>query len=229
MASLAATASSSTALAIYEVPTAATPMHLPERRYDLGSGEVVVAQRWGAAGTGAAQWHAGVMLARLVDREGPDIWRGLRVLETGAGGGALVAIAALRAGADYVATDADANVFGLLEENLARNVGDLSKYRGTAQLRWGDDVAGAVAALGGPPDVVLAADVIFPGTRDAWPDFFECLKALGARRTLLAYTIRYVKDDALFFRGLRKAGLTAVRLEADGASSSIYEIALPAA
>ena len=220
-----ASSSSTTALAIWEPAAAATPMHLSERTYELPTtGAVVISQKWGAAGTGAAQWHVGVMLAALIDREGPAVWRGLRVVETGAGGGGLAAVAALRAGATYLATDHDANVFGMFEENVRRNVADVSRYRGARLLAWGDAVDGAVAQLGGAPDVTLAADVIFPGTRDAWPAFFDCLKAFGATRTLLAYTVRYAKDDHLFFRGLARAGLRASRVEADGASSAIYEV-----
>ena len=200
-------------------------MHLPERTYELpATGAVVISQRWGAAGTGAAQWHVGALLAALIDREGPGTWRDARVLETGAGGGGLAAVAALRAGATYLATDRDADVFGMFEENVRRNVADLARYRGTRRLAWGDAVDGAVAQLGGAPDVVLAADVVFPGTRDAWPAFFDCLKALRAPRTLLAYTVRYAKDDRLFFRGLARAGLRATAIEADGVSSTIYEV-----
>ena len=74
----------------------------------------------------------------------------------------------------------------------------------------------ALATLGGPPDVVLAADVAYGGSRQHWPLLFTTLKALDAPRTLLAHTTRYAKDDALFFRGLRAAGLTATRLDLAG-------------
>ena len=225
-----AAARGETALAIYEPPKLLN-VQRPSRVYELPrTGSVTVTQRWGTGGTGAAQWPAGVALARLIDGEGLA-WRGLRVLETGAGGGALVAVAALRAGATYVATDADEAVFDQLEANVRRNVADASRFRGAAVLRWGDDVAPAVAALGGPPDVVLAADVAYAGSRPHWPALFDTLKSLGARRTLLAHTTRYAKDDALFFRGLRAAGLTAAALDLahlpDVGRAAIFDVSLP--
>ena len=129
-----------------------------------------------------------------------------------------MAVAALRAGASYLATDVDEGVFGLLRANVERNVGEhaAAAYKGSLKLAWGDDAAPALATLGGPPDVVLAADVAYGGSRQHWPLLFTTLKALDAPRTLLAHTTRYAKDDALFFRGLRAAGLTATRLDLAG-------------
>ena len=140
----------------YAPPEPVLKLQLPERRYALPrTGDVVVAQRWGdGASTGAAQWDAGVAVARLVDAEGPERWRGRRVLELSAGGGGVVAVAALRAGAIYAATDADAAVLALLQENVARNAA-AARFKGTFALRWGDDHAAALDALGGPLDVVV--------------------------------------------------------------------------
>ena len=98
-------ARATTSLVVYE-PPAVLNVQQAERRYELPrTGAVFVRQAWGSGDTGAAQWPAGVELAKLIDSEGPERWRGKRVLEISAGGGAVVAIALMRAGAVVVATD----------------------------------------------------------------------------------------------------------------------------
>ena len=182
-------ARATTSLVVYE-PPAVLNVHEAERRYELPrTGAVSVRQAWGSGNTGAAQWPAGVELAKLIDSEGPERWRGKRVLEISAGGGAVVAIALMRAGAVVVATDADAEALKLHEENARANVEPdvfASRYRGALVLRWGDDPAAAISALGGSPDAVVASDVAYPGTRDAWPAFARTLVAVaaGARHSL---------------------------------------------
>ena len=94
-------------LVVYE-PPAVLNVQQAERRYELPrTGAVAVRQAWGTGDTGAAQWPAGVELAKLIDSEGPERWRGKRVLEISAGGGAVVAIALMRAGAVVVAPARD--------------------------------------------------------------------------------------------------------------------------
>ena len=152
-------ARATTSLVVYE-PPAVLNVQQAERRYELPrTGAVFVRQAWGSGDTGAAQWPAGVELAKLIDTEGPERWRGKRVLEISAGGGAVVAIALMRAGAVVVATDADAEALKLHEENARANVEPdafASRYRGALVLRWGDDPAAAISALGGSPDAVIA-------------------------------------------------------------------------
>ena len=176
-------ARATTSLVVYE-PPAVLNVQQAERRYELPrTGAVFVRQAWGSGDTGAAQWPAGVELAKLIDSEGPERWRGKRVLEISAGGGAVVAIALMRAGAVVVATDADAEALKLHEENARANVEPdvfASRYRGALVLRWGDDPAAAISALGGSPNAVVASDVAYPGTRDAWPAFARTLVAVGA-------------------------------------------------
>ena len=142
------------------------------------------------------------------------------MLEISAGGGAVVAIALMRAGAVVVATDADAEALKLHEENARANVEPdvfASRYRGALVLRWGDDPAAAISALGGSPDVVVASDVAYPGTRDAWPAFARTLVAVGAgARIIYGHASRYEAVDRRFFRVLREGGVRAERVD-DGA------------
>ena len=147
------------------------------------------------------------------------------MLEISAGGGAVVAIALMRAGAVVVATDADAEALKLHEENARANVEPdvfASRYRGALVLRWGDDPAAAISALGGSPDVVVASDVAYPGTRDAWPAFARTLVAVGAgARVLYGHASRYEAVDRRFFRVLREGGVRAERVVDKGSVAGV--------
>ena len=217
-------ARATTSLVVYE-PPAVLNVQQAERRYELPrTGAVFVRQAWGSGDTGAAQWPAGVELAKLIDSEGPERWRGKRVLEISAGGGAVVAIALMRAGAVVVATDADAEALKLHEENARANVEPdvfASRYRGALVLRWGDDPAAAISALG-PPDAVVASDVAYPGTRDAWPAFARTLVAVGAgARIIYGHASRYEAVDRRFFRVLREGGVRAERVVDKGSVAGV--------
>ena len=210
-------ARATTSLVVYE-PPAVLNVQQAERRYELPrTGAVFVRQAWGSGDTGAAQWPAGVELAKLIDTEGPERWRGKRVLEISAGGGAVVAIALMRAGATIVATDADAEALKLHTENARANVEPdvfVLRYRGALVLRWGGDPAEALTALGGSPDAVVASDVAYPGTRDAWPAFAQTLVAVGAgTRIIYFHASRYEAVDRRFFRVLREGGVRAERVD----------------
>ena len=218
-------ARATTSLVVYE-PPAVLNVQQAERRYELPrTGAVAVRQAWGSGDTGAAQWPAGVELAKLIDSEGPERWRGKRVLEISAGGGAVVAIALMRAGAVVVVTDADAEALKLHEENARANVEPdafASRYRGALVLRWGDDPAAAISALGGSPDAVVASDVAYPGTRDAWPAFARTLVAVGAgARIIYGHASRYEAVDRRFFRVLREGGVRAERVVDKGSVADV--------
>ena len=227
-------ARATTSLVVYE-PPAVLNVQQAERRYELPrTGAVAVRQAWGSGDTGAAQWPAGVELAKLIDTEGPERWRGKRVLEISAGGGAVVAIALMRAGAVVVATDADAEALKLHEENARENVEPdvfASRYRGALVLRWGDEPTEALTALGGSPDAVVASDVAYPGTRDAWPAFARTLVDVGAgARILYGHASRYEAVDRRFFRVLREGGVRAERVVDKGsvAGVGLFELVVDA-
>ena len=218
-------ARATTSLVVYE-PPAVLNVQQAERRYELPrTGAVFVRQAWGSGDTGAAQWPAGVELAKLIDSEGPERWRGKRVLEISAGGGAVVAIALMRAGAVVVVTDADAEALKLHEENARANIEPdvfASRYRGALVLRWGDDPAAAISALGDSPDAVVASDVAYPGTRDAWPAFARTLVDVGTgARIIYGHASRYEAVDRRFFRVLREGGVRAERVVDKGSVADV--------
>jgi predicted nicotinamide N-methyase len=98
----------------------------------------------------AVLWRSGVALARELDG---DALRGLRVVELGCGL-AVPSIAAARAGAAVLATDACAEALALVARNARANGVRVE----TATVDWADpdELLGR-----GPFDLVLAADVLY--------------------------------------------------------------------
>lgn len=108
----------------------------------------------------ASQWPSGVALARFVSTRS---LAGMRVLEVGCGLG-LASVAAARAGASVLATDASAEAVVYTAHNLALNglLGDV------AAADWGD-----LPGLDGAPwDLVIGADLLYR------PDNHESLQRL---------------------------------------------------
>lgn len=101
----------------------------------------------------AVAWPSGLALARAVARRGPAGFAGRRVLELGCGVG-LPSVAAARAGADVLATDAAPEAAVFAAHTLALN--EVSGE--TAVVEWH---AAAALVERGPWDVVLAADVLY--------------------------------------------------------------------
>lgn len=101
-------------------------------------------------------WRSGVALARELDAATLD---GKRVVELGCGLGA-PSIAAARAGAEVLATDADADALALLARNAELN--DVRVE--TAAVEWARPDALVERA---PFDLVLAADVLYERTNVA--------------------------------------------------------------
>jgi predicted nicotinamide N-methyase len=95
-------------------------------------------------------WRSGVALARELDR---GALRGLRVVELGCGL-AVPSIAAARAGAVVLATDACADALELLARNAEANGVELE----TARVDWTEPGELLERA---PFDLVLAADVLY--------------------------------------------------------------------
>ena len=104
----------------------------------------------------AVLWRSGVALARELDGLSPA---GLLVVELGCGLGA-PSIAAARAGASVLATDASGEALELLTRNAAANAVSIE----TAVVDWADPVA---VLERGPFDLVLAADVLYERTAAA--------------------------------------------------------------
>ena len=98
----------------------------------------------------AVLWRSGVALAHELDGES---LRGLRVVELGCGL-AVPSIAAARAGADVLATDACSDALELVESNARANGVRVE----TAKADWSEP---GELLRRAPFDVVLAADVLY--------------------------------------------------------------------
>ena len=111
-------------------------------------------------------WRSGVALARELD---PAQVAGLRVVELGCGLG-VPSLAAARARAEVLATDASGEALALLRRNARENGFELQ----TAVVDWGrpDELVRR-----GPFDLVLAADVLYE--RRAAAQLLALLTRLG--------------------------------------------------
>lgn len=98
-------------------------------------------------------WRSGVALARHLDGEA---LAGLRVVELGCGL-AVPSMAAARAGATVLATDADPEAIELVTRNAELNGLEVD----AAAVDWTSAAATDELASRGPFDLVLAADVLY--------------------------------------------------------------------
>jgi predicted nicotinamide N-methyase len=102
-------------------------------------------------------WRSGVALARELDAEAAGgALRGRRVVELGCGL-ALPSIAAARAGAAALATDADPEAVEMVAQNAALNGVEVD----AAVVDWTSAAATQALVDRGPFDLVLAADVMY--------------------------------------------------------------------
>ena len=179
-------AAPSAALVPYEPPLASAALVLkaPTRSFALkNGGALTIRQHYGAGGskTGGAVWDASFVLADYVVRVCHQHWRpGSRTLELGAGLG-LVSLAAARCNLGQVlATDGDAAVLPLLEDNVRLNGAD--NVTSVRLLDWADEASleALVPAGSPPPDVILASDIIFLGS--PWRALLRLVETLCRRR-----------------------------------------------
>jgi predicted nicotinamide N-methyase len=110
----------------------------------------------------AELWPSGVALAAKITRD-PGVVRGRRLLELGCGLG-VTAIAALKAGADLLATDYSSDALALCALNTLDQAGALPE---TLRVNWRDP-SSILHATGDAFPVVLAADVLYE-RRDVEP------------------------------------------------------------
>ena len=176
----------------------------------------------------SSTWDPGVLLAaylssrantqhllRAAAPEDEMMDEPLRVVEVGCGCGvAGLALAAARPQTRAVLTDGDAAACALAAQNVKDN--GLEGRVGASVLRWkvgGNDrkeLTALCAGLGGPPQLVLAADVVYlPSTFEALVGTLTALCDLGARGShansrgqaadvLFAYRPR-IEGDVHFF------------------------------
>jgi predicted nicotinamide N-methyase len=131
-----------------DLPSGKLPLLQPEEAADIpDDGPVAwapVAPYW------SVLWRSGVALAHELDGES---LRGRRIVELGCGLG-VASLAAARAGADVLATDACAEALALLARNARANDVQIE----TAVVDWG---APGELLRRAPFDLVLAGDVLY--------------------------------------------------------------------
>ncbi|KAK3269233.1 hypothetical protein CYMTET_22314, partial [Cymbomonas tetramitiformis] len=156
-------------------------------------------------GTGVAAWEATFVLAEWLSRLSGGLmgaasvrnlmpepgatarlgnWEGLTAVELGAGLG-LPSIVAAQLGAAVTATDHDAGVLELLRVNAAGNPARGAPAMLVAELAWGTGEPLALLGLEKPPEVVLAADVVYGNSPKVWQALIDSMLALCDENTLL--------------------------------------------
>eukprot|EP00741_Cyanophora_paradoxa_P000903 tig00000448_g871.t1 len=164
-------------------------------------------------------WACALVLSRWMHENG-ELVRGKRVLELGAGTG-LAGIAAVLCGAsEAVITDLEP-VVPLIEENIALNGIPANRARALA-LPWG----GPVEHVGGPVDLVIAADVVYlESTFELLLDTLGRLLATPATHLTLVYQKRRKADRRFFQRCAKRFEVTAEReTSVPGATITVYRM-----
>lgn len=141
----------------------------------------------GSGWAGTRVWEAAVILTdEVIDRYGPTLAGGCRVVELGCGLG-LPGMACAALGAHVVLTDVE-EVLEILTRNVASNFGggavagaaDGPGSCKAAALRWEPVAAQALAEdAGGAFDLVLCCDCVFePLYGESWKALVDCLEVL---------------------------------------------------
>ncbi|CAE8648767.1 unnamed protein product [Polarella glacialis] len=175
-------------------------------------------------------WEAGLALAWHLSLGGqglPLSGTDLRVLELGAGCG-MPGIALARQGASVTLTDVPW-LLRLCHYNVEANFRESDERRPKiATLRWGNpaDVAKVFAGMGGPPDLVLGADLVY--REDDFDVLLATIAALGAHSTLLTISRR---DNAVIAVFLQKLASQFWHVQSCGilGNSLLMDLRLPTA
>lgn len=141
----------------------------------------------GKTTTGLALWSSALALSSFLDARGNDWGKdtNLTCLELGAGLG-LPSIVLARHGVEAMATDRDPETLELLERNARANL-DANAALAIGALDWSHPEDSALFRDGASspfaaPDLVLASDVVYKGTRPHWRGFLEVLDRLRENR-----------------------------------------------
>ena len=137
----------------------------------------------------------------------PQLWRGARVCELGAGCG-LTGLRAACLGAHVTLTDLPDVVDGALADNAAANVDAIAACGGggsvqVAPLAWGDAAHIADLCSGEPWDVLLCADVVY--RRHLIAPLVATLRAMATSDTLVVIAhLKRFKLEAEFWKLLAR-------------------------
>ena len=173
-------------------------------------------------GTASDLWDCSIVLARYFEKQQqklqppqgkgdalPLLLAGKRVVELGAGVGALGLLAAKLGARECFLTDLPA-ACGLLRKNVARNTTSEGARRDHCEvvpLVWGDEHLPAEIARHGPVDLVLGSDLLLPFAPELFAPLCSTIRVLlaPAGRALIAYEERF--DCADFFAQAEACGL----------------------
>ena len=191
-----------------------------------------------AAGNGATLWDCSLALARFLEWRfccsGSSSWEGRRVLELGAGLG-LVSMTLASLGAKVTATEREICVPLLtrnLEENglLRTSEEDGACCVASFDWSWGalpsttPSTASPSSSTPSSFDIVVGADLAFPSNSENYDylaDVFHHALSDGAEEAWLAHEQRRPEVESLFWDGLQKRGIVALRMvPAEGGDSS---------
>ncbi|KAJ1809534.1 hypothetical protein LPJ77_001570 [Coemansia sp. RSA 2523] len=154
--------------------------------------------------TGLVTWEAGLRLADFF-AEHPDIIRGKRVLELGAGCGLAGFVCATMGATSVVSTDYSDAVLKLLESNRQTNP-EISGKVQIAKLDW-DDLA-ECRTLSKPIDVIIGADITYDPT--IVPVLVAAIKEMVVSSQQVVYitaTIRNIETFDLFLQLVDETGV----------------------
>lgn len=168
--------------------------------------------------TGLRTWEAGLHMGQFLCQN-PDVVRGKRVLELGAGTGYISILCANYLGATHVlASDGSDDVINHLPENLFLNDLQDSARISLADVKWGHALVGTEEEVwngGRPVDVVLGADVTYD--RSAIPALVGTLLDLFALHpaveVYISATQRNEKTSDVFLKTCADNGLVTEDLE----------------
>lgn len=185
-------------------------------------------QRSDGGTTGVALWDASYVLAEWLSRQakGPKAsrelasvlpkkkawrrWSGKQGVELGAGLG-LPSIIAAHLGVEMIATDGDAAVLRLLRGNCERNAPSGSSSLRAECLLWGADDPLQLLGLKRPPELLLAADVVYASAGERLTQMLtETLLALTDANTLVLmsnvrrFPVGHPRGEERFFAALER-------------------------
>ena len=189
------------------------------RTIEVGGSHLRVFQRWhpedrqadavAAAdhrpppGLGTCVWEGALVLLRALELS-PSLVRGKTVLELGCGTGVTSLACAVLGAKRVVATDADPAVLALCRKNVAAADPEIAGRVSVQEYAWGGGSA-AQAALGGPFDVVIGADITYDAT--VMMQLKQDIHALTnpeAGRLVLAFARRAEYRPELLLRSLEE-------------------------